>query len=139
VSLSLVNLLELEELVDASEPSSLLIEDGEYDDPHWRGQLELSYALDNLLVNWNLRYIGDSRIDVQESAEFYSPDRVPQVVYNDLYASYDLPSDTRLYAGINNMFDRHPPSNPATYRGAFDGSLYDNVGRFFFVGASMGF
>lgn len=139
IRLSLVNLLKLEELVDPVDPSSLIINDGEYGDPHWRGNLEFSYALNDLNVNWKLRYVGDSRIDVQRSAEFYSPDRVPQTFYSDLYASYDLPSETRLYAGVNNMFDRHPPRNPSTHRGVFSGSHYDNIGRYFYFGARVYF
>ncbi|MEQ8207606.1 MAG: TonB-dependent receptor [Woeseia sp.] len=139
VRLSLVHLSKLEELVDPSEPSSLLIEDGEYDDPTWRGGIGFAYTMDNLSVDWDIRYIGDSRVDVQVSDEYYSLDRVPSMSYHDLFVNYELPSDIQVNFGINNVFDNHPPRNPATYRGAFDGSLYDNIGRFFFVGTSVRF
>src|SRR5690606_33887052 len=90
LSASLVNLDELEELVDASDPGSLLIEAGEFDDPEWRGQFHLAYSLDDLTVDWNIRYIGESRVDVQVSDEFYSDDRIPNVFYHDLFIGYDL-------------------------------------------------
>jgi outer membrane receptor protein involved in Fe transport len=139
LGLSVVRLLELEELVDASDPASLLVEDGEFEDPHWRGRLNVGYMYDALTVDWDVRYVGSAKIDAQASDEFYSPSGVPSVFYHNLVVGYDLPSELRLSAGINNVFDKNPPSTQNTYAGAFEGSLYENIGRYYFLGASKGF
>lgn len=139
VSASVTYLDKLEELVDADDPSSLLIEDGEFDDPTWRGTLNVSYSLDGLSLSWNLRYIGSSKIDVQQTDEYYGGVEVDERFYSDVFASYRFKDDLTLQLGVNNLFDEHPPRTPSTYTGAFDGSLYDNIGRFFYVGFSKNF
>ncbi len=138
-NLSLVYLMELEELVDATDPSSLQIEDGEYDDPTWRGRFSASYNLDDLTVVWNMRYVGSAELDVQRTDE-YNVSGVPSRLYHDLFVGYELPDQgVTLQVGINNLLNTHPPRLPSVYAGTFDGSLYENVGRNFFVGVTKSF
>ncbi|MHA6724007.1 TonB-dependent receptor domain-containing protein [Sphingomonas sp. RS2018] len=129
----------LEEFVDISDPSSLLIEDGEFDDPTWRGTLSAAYKQGGLNLGWNLRYVGKSSLDVQRSDEFNGFLKVNQRFYNDAFGSYTTAGGLTLQLGINNLFDVKPPRTPSTYTGAFDGSLFDNIGRFFYVGFSKNF
>lgn len=129
----------LEEFVDINDPSSLLIEDGEFDDPTWRGTFSAAYRQGGLNLGWNLRYIGSSSLDVQRSDEYNGFLKVAKRFYNDVFVSQTLPGDLTLQLGVNNLFDVKPPRTPSTYTGAFDGSLYDNVGRFFYVGFSKNF
>lgn len=129
----------LEEFVDVNDPTSLLIEDGEFDDPTWRGTLSAAYKQGGLNLGWNLRYIGKSSLDVQRSDEYNGFLKVAPRFYNDAFTSYTVGSGLTLQLGINNLFDVKPPRTPSTYTGAFDGSLFDNVGRFFYVGFSKNF
>lgn len=138
LSLSVVHLMELEELVDATDPSSLQIEDGEYDDPHWRGRGTVSYSLNNLTVAWNMRYVGAASLDAQRTKEF-NVYGVPSRLYHDLFVGYQLPSEFTIQVGINNLLNKEPPSLPGIYAGTFDGSLYENVGRNFFLGITKKF
>lgn len=139
ISATVTYLDKLEELVDAEDPDSLLIENGEFDDPTWRGTLNLSYSLGGLSTSWNMRYIGKSKIDVQQTSEYYGGVEVDERFYHDVFVSYKFDGGLTLQLGVNNLFDEHPPRTPSTYTGAFDGSLYDNVGRFFYVGFSTNF
>lgn len=128
----------LEELVDVDDPSSLLISDGEFGDPTWRGKSSIAYENGGLNVFWNIRFVGPSDIDVQRTDEYYGGIRVDERFYHDVSVSYEFDNDLTLQAGVNNLFDEAPPVTPSTYTGAFDGSLFDNIGRFFFVGFSLG-
>lgn len=130
---------QLEEFVDVNDPTSLLIENGEFDDPTWRGTFNAAYRQGGLNLSWNLRYIGSSSLDVQRTDEYNGNLKVAERFYNDVFVSYRLPGDLTLQLGVNNLFDVKPPRTPSTYTGAFDGSLYDNVGRFLYVGFSKNF
>ncbi|MEX6634548.1 TonB-dependent receptor plug domain-containing protein [Hyphococcus lacteus] len=138
-NLSLVYLMELEELVDVTDPTSLLIEDGEYDDPTWRGRFSASYNINDLTVVWNMRYVGSAEIDVQRTRE-YNVEGVPSRLYHDLFIGYELPNQgLTLQVGINNLLNTNPPRLPGIYAGTFDGSHYENVGRNFFLGVTKSF
>ncbi len=129
----------LEELVDPTEPNSLLVEDGEGDDPHWRANFDITYVNGPLAVNWNMRYIGSAVADVQLPERYEDPE-IAAKIYNDLFISYDLTDRYNVFLGINNVFDEIPPRNPLVFRNGFgDGALHDNIGRYFFVGGKFRF
>lgn len=136
--LSLVYLAELEELVDANDPTSLLIKDGEYKDPTWRGLLSLGYRLDKLSSTWSVRYVGSSVLDAQRSREFNVYD-VPSKFYHDLFVGYALFENTDLSFSVNNVMNQKPPQIPSLNAGAGDASLYDNIGRYFVLGLKKSF
>ena len=138
LSLDVVHLMELEELVDPLDPSSLQIEDGESDDPSWRANASATYTLDELNVTWNTRYVGSSVIDRQR-IERFGDLRNDARFYHDLVMSYELPSQLNIQFGINNLFDTKPPSVPGASLGIFNGQLYDNIGRNFFLSVNKAF
>ena len=66
---------------------------------------------------------------------------IPKMNYLDLAAVWQVADNAKIYAGINNLADREPPivgnhddTNGNTYPG-----LYDALGRYLFMGASMEF
>ena len=66
---------------------------------------------------------------------------IPKMDYVDLAAVWQLADDAKIYAGINNLADRDPPivgTAPGTNGNTYPG-LYDVLGRYLFVGASMEF
>jgi outer membrane receptor protein involved in Fe transport len=136
--LSLVYLAELEELVDANDPTSLLIKDGEYKDPTWRGLLSVGYRLDKLTSSWNIRYVGSSSLDAQRSREF-NVYGVPAKFYHDLFVGYELFEKTDVSFSVNNLMNQKPPQLPLLNAGAGDASLYDNIGRYFVLGLKKAF
>ena len=138
LSLDVVHLMELEELVDPLDPSSLLIEDGEADDPSWRARASATYTLDELSVVWNTRFVGSSVVDRQR-AERFGFGRNDARFYHDLVMSYELPSQMKIQFGINNLFDTTPPRLPFVAAGISTGVFYDNIGRNFFLSVNKAF
>ena len=139
VGLTVTYLDRLEELVDPEDPDTLLISDGEYGNPTWRGNLKVGYSVGGLRANWSVRYIGGSKINVQRSDEYYGGLTVDERFYHDVALNYDFDSGETVQFGVNNLFDEHPPRTPSTYTGASGGSLFDSVGRFFYVGFTKAF
>lgn len=135
---SVVYLGKLEEFVDPSDPSSLVIRNGEFDNPTWRGRMSSTYRLDDLTVAWNMRYVGRAEVDVQATREYNVVD-VNARLYHDLFIGYQLPSEISVQFGVNNLLNTHPPRTPSTYTGTFGGSLYENIGRNFYLSLSKKF
>jgi len=58
---------------------------------------------------------------------------------HDLRATWAVNDQIEFRAGVLNITDKEPPQLPETYTGTSSATvgLYDNRGRFFFVGASL--
>lgn len=123
----------------------------------YRGRATASWRLDGFRLRYTAKVLGktlDSRIrlnafqDVQAEvpdAEFPLFLRIPAVWEHDIFASYEFDvgsAETRIYAGVNNLFDRVSPFLPT---GTSSGRLtnlngnYDVAGRRFYVGAVLEF
>jgi outer membrane receptor protein involved in Fe transport len=63
--------------------------------------------------------------------------KYPSVTYNDVRASYDVTEKFNFYGGVTNVGDVKPPYG-LTGVGAGSG-IYDNRGRFFYMGATAKF
>ncbi|MCY3852139.1 MAG: TonB-dependent receptor [Gammaproteobacteria bacterium] len=66
---------------------------------------------------------------------------IPKLNYLDLAAVWQVTDKAKIYAGINNLTDREPPivgNSTGTNGNTFPG-LYDALGRYLFMGASMEF
>lgn len=66
---------------------------------------------------------------------------IPKMDYVDLAAVWQVTDQAKIYAGINNLTDREPPivgNSTGTNGNTFPG-LYDALGRYLFMGASMEF
>lgn len=63
--------------------------------------------------------------------------KYPSVTYNDVRASYDVTEKFNFYGGVTNVGDVKPPYG-LTGIGAGSG-VYDNRGRFFYMGATAKF
>lgn len=136
--LSIVHLAELEELVNVNDPSTLMISDGEPTNPAWRGLFSMSYRLRDLTAVWSMRYVGSAELDVQRTREF-NIQGVPSRLYHDLFIGYQLPAQTHVQFGVNNLLDKHPPRLPRLHTGTFGNSHYENIGRNFFLGVTKTF
>ena len=86
-----------------------------------------------------MRYISATKVDSQATAEGRSDNDVKARFYNDLYASVAINDQFRLYGGVNNLFDVDPPFSAVTFQGTGRGALFDNIGRYFFVGVNSSF
>ena len=81
--------------------------------------------------------------DVQEPEEVRFPRKISGQIYTDIQLRYHLNSRLSLYAGVNNLFDNKPPVHPDTFQGGTtlvpNAIIYDNIGRFFYLGFNIRF
>ena len=134
---------------DPTRPQQLL---GGLGQPRVQFNASADYTFHALTVGYTLRYIGKQSItdyEVQHKVDglegtpydpFYA-DRVnyPHVFYHDVRATVQVNTRLSVYGGIDNLTDRKPPfglfGNGNGYNG-FD-TIYDNVGRFMYMGARI--
>lgn len=126
-------------LVVETDPSTLDVNVGEVDNPRWRVNVTPGLTYGPFRVDWALRFIDSSKVDVQQSAEGRDDNDVSSRIYHDLSMSYDWNDALRVNLGVNNAFDTAPPFSRETVRGDKRGVLFDNVGRYFFVGLTANF
>ncbi len=110
--------------------------------PKWKGVFRTTYALNNWLFNWNMRYFSSMLRVTNESYESNpyqtTPIRAGAGFFNDVKASYTFgKSGWQAYAGITNVFDRDPPVN-LFGNGAASG-IYDAIGRAYYAGFNYNF
>jgi outer membrane receptor protein involved in Fe transport len=60
----------------------------------------------------------------------------PDVLYHDVRIGFDVGTDFRFYAGVNNLLDRQPPGGLI---GTAGGDPFDSFGRNFFFGFNADF
>jgi len=118
---------------------------GELGDPAWQGQLSTTVDIGKVSLGHRVRYIGKQTValtyETQHEFQGRPPtnaDAFPRVWYPELW-SHDFRVDVkvtprhRIYAGVDNAFDRLPPFD---LLGTEAGSI-SPVGRFFYVGAVL--
>jgi outer membrane receptor protein involved in Fe transport len=111
-------------------------------DPRWRANLQTKYTWNNLRVSWDMNYI-QHNLRVTPDSYQTNPGQIAPIwngsyTYHNMQVGYKF-NDTGLdvYLGVDNVFDKDPPIN---YFGADIGSaLYDNIGRYMYLGASYKF
>jgi outer membrane receptor protein involved in Fe transport len=121
-------------IVDANNPSNVIQSAGDYTLPKVRAYLTATFLASPLSASAKIRYIGKSKVDVTYLPLFSNDNDVASRTYLDLFASYMLASKVKLSVGMNNAFDKAPPQTATTYTGT--STLYDVVGRYFFVQVS---
>ena len=112
-----------------------------------RSNLNLSWALNDLSVNWGMRYNSGTKEacyfeELCSIPDYQAPDTlgtiVPQneigsVTFHDLQVSYATPWNGRIAIGANNVFDRDPPiyySQPSSGFAFYGGH---DIGRFIYM------
>ncbi|MBB4659774.1 TonB-dependent receptor domain-containing protein [Parvularcula dongshanensis] len=110
--------------------------------PEWRHKFsarwDTTFGL-GLTATW--RYFDNV---TQEGDDSGDPDfALGDQTYIDLSARYELNDSTRLRVGVNNVFDKIPPISSVAGTAPGNGNtyptVYDALGRYFFVGATVDF
>lgn len=108
--------------------------------PDWRNNFRATWTTPwNVTTSLQWRYISDVK-DVNQIRD------LKEVNYFDLAAIWDINEWASVRAGVNNFTDEDPPiigdniADPSIFGAAntFPG-MYDALGRYYFVGASIGF
>jgi iron complex outermembrane recepter protein len=103
--------------------------------PEWKGTLLTSFAVSDLRLQATTRYI--SSMDHANTVTGGSPETntgVDATWYLDLAASYNLFHNLTLRAGVNNVANQSPRLYSPNVQANTDPSLYDVLGRRYFVG-----
>ena len=141
-------LIEHEEFVDKTDSTTLIIRDGEVSHPRVRLNLITSYSQGPWDIGLSTRFVGSSKADVQALPEDRDLNNASSKIYNDLVFGYELNENYQFSLGINNLFNVTPPRLFETHtggggaglgQGEGGGGLYDNIGRYIFLGASAKF
>lgn len=113
--------------------------------PEWKGTITTTYMYGPVTTSLRARYIGPMENNVVREdttgtlVEGVDYSNVPATWYFDLSASYVLSENLTLRGGINNLFDQEPRLYTPSVQANTDPSVYDMVGRRFFMGATVKF
>ena len=113
--------------------------------PKWQGVANASVKKGAVTLGYQLRYIGRASVDAIENiravggrppqnADYTNFDFYKPAWYHDVTLGFDANDKFNIYAGVNNLTNRYPPYY-LTGVGAGSG-IYDNRGRYFFVGVT---
>ncbi len=109
--------------------------------PHWKANTRLTYSDDNLNLALNWQYIGKSRDtfgDPIEPANLAGFGPIKGYSLFDLNARVNASDNFEIFGGIQNLLDKQPPSVNAGFTATnTDETLYDTLGRRFFIGAKI--
>ncbi|MGH6780490.1 MAG: TonB-dependent receptor domain-containing protein [Sphingomonadaceae bacterium] len=141
-------LIERDNYTDINRPDFIDQQKLELGDPEWESSLNANLDFGVFDFNYNMRYIGKQTIgtfEAQNSLQGRPPENpdqfpfvfYPHVTYHNFRIGMEPGERFRFYAGVDNAFDRHPPFG---LDGTGGGSgIYENVGRFFYLGAEVKF
>lgn len=102
--------------------------------PEWKATFLTAYKWNNLSAAVTNRYI--SAMDHALTVTGGSADGVDATWYTDVAADYKLPNNLKIRGGINNISNQSPRLYAPNVQANTDPSLYDVLGRSFFVGIS---
>lgn len=111
---------------------------GGWQNPDYRAVLTLDYRVNAFNIALDTRYHGSAAFDLNTDSDEAYPDgnHVGSTIYHDLALGFDVSEDYRVGFGVKNLFDREAPYKPTVYR---DTSIYDQVGRYFYLNARVKF
>jgi outer membrane receptor protein involved in Fe transport len=140
----------IEAIADGTEDD----ETGEIEYPEHRANVEFTYGLNDLTVNWRMAFI-DQSVDSNTPEEFNENSGVFDVlddsantcaarVYHDIRGNWDFTESISAYVGVNNLLDQDPCIlGQLTQYGSVgtntNASMYDVTGREYYAGIKMRF
>lgn len=128
--------------------------------PRWKATARLSWNMGNWVAGWKMQYVGPmqqacsdylngtpdslANMGVCSQPNFennaLSRNRLSATVYNDVNASYTFtPWNATFAFGINNVFDKDPPSSVLAVIDSYDPTNYRVPGRFIYGSITVKF
>jgi outer membrane receptor protein involved in Fe transport len=113
--------------------------------PEFKANLLAAYTYGPITFDTRARYIDsmDNRASLQYPGEEFTG--VPSVTYWDFGLTFDFGDtesalgDTSFRVGVNNAFDKQPPTYAPNVQSGTDPSLYDVIGRRYFAQVNVKF
>jgi iron complex outermembrane receptor protein len=106
--------------------------------PEWKSTLVLGWSLDAFQTQLTTRYL-DAMVNANTvtGGSPVSNTGTPETWYFDLSASYDITENVSIRATVNNLTDQEPRLYSPNVQSNTDPSLYDVLGRRYFVGVNF--
>lgn len=106
--------------------------------PRWKGTMNVAWDLKPITLTSRIRYIGEmeNRASVQFPGESFTG---PEAVWYFDFGIESTIDKVTLRLGVNNAFDRQPPTYTPNVQSGTDPSLYDVIGRRAYVQARLKF
>jgi len=122
---------------------------GEYGDPRWSANLNITYGVGPWDLRYSANYIGKMYLNGSTyenyneyqgrpptNADNFFPQEYGDIVYHALRLNYRVDDRFNFYMGVDNVFDTAPPLGQLGVEAA---SPYDSIGRYFYAGATVDF
>lgn len=125
--------------------SNVIDFNGEYGFPEWKGRASATWNYEPFDVTATLSYFSSMQRDVQavQPEDNRATTKAPDFFLFNMQAGYQIREGTRLFVGVDNLFDRQPPFLPETRAGgagSFTGvEIYPVTGQFFYTGVKLKF
>ena len=123
------HLLDFDEFQDPVDPTISTSRKGEFGYPEWIVNASINWNLDRFSLGWNGRFedsqllFGLTNAQFAGNPNFADPSQTGSAWVHDFNFNVDFTEKVRLYAGLNNAFDRKPYlgalTRPAGPRGRF--------------------
>jgi outer membrane receptor protein involved in Fe transport len=108
--------------------------------PAWHATGSMNWEIGKFTLGWTTSFWGSQRVSTTLTAAQLNPYYTGDYYKHDLRVSYDISDTLRVRGGVLNITNEYPPYLPEVYTGNTQGSsVYDNRGRFFFIGADLKF
>lgn len=136
----------LDELTYDPVPGDASVRDeqaGELPNPKRRMNFRVTWDYDRVSLSYANQYLGSMVRSNQDPAGAYEPYKAPSWITHDLRAEYRFDKYS-IFAGVNNFTNEEPPQTPFTWTGTslntgFNGSIYNNLGRYAYIGVNARF
>jgi iron complex outermembrane recepter protein len=109
--------------------------------PEFKANLYTRYGIGDFSFDVRARFIDgmQNRAAVLFPGEEAQFSGTPSITYWDVGASWDLLENSTLRIGVNNVFDKQPPTYAPNVQSGTDPSLFDVIGRRVFMQAAVRF
>lgn len=106
--------------------------------PEWKWASRLSFIDGPLTTSFRWRHVGS--VEDDDDQTLYNVEKIGAYDLFDLTFGFDVTEAFNLTAGVNNLFDKKPPTmgDNQEQTNTWPGT-YDVIGRDFFIAASMSF
>jgi outer membrane receptor protein involved in Fe transport len=111
----------------------------------WRVQFQQSLTLNKLRVTAEEFYVSkgilNNQYNIPTTTLKINDNSVPKYWLLNVYANYDITAKLKGFLGVDNVFDKTPPSIPSQDFPTPDvaGATYDKVGRYYRMGLTYEF
>jgi outer membrane receptor protein involved in Fe transport len=136
----------LEDLTYDPVPGDASVRDeqaGELPNPKRRMNFRVTWDYDRVSVSYANQYLSSMVRSNQDQPGTYEPYKAPSWLTHDIRAEYRFDRFS-VFAGVNNFTNEEPPQTPFTWTGTslntgFNASIYNNLGRYAYIGVNAKF